>query len=232
MQAIYTRDNCNVAFQLDWSFSIFWKDPIDSADWLETLKQQTEPDGVRILQHRFPRDDLSLFLVSTKPHVAPSQLARSVKGRLQYLMRSTRPKAFQRNYSIHSIGSVRCESVERYIAGQLVHHPFADDRMNARFEQYQIHQAGIDLTRPRFSHHAQYWYNLHICFVNENRLRETDEDVLSLTRETILQTSRNAGHLLSQGAIVPDHIHLSVGCGISDAPIDVASAESLCGDVW
>ena len=49
--------------------------------------------------------------MSTTPGVAPSQLIRSIKGRLQHQVRRERPKAFRRNYSLHSIGSATRETV-------------------------------------------------------------------------------------------------------------------------
>jgi hypothetical protein len=123
LKPIYTATNCNVAFQLDWSLSIFWRERIGDERWFDALKEETERDGVRLLQHRFARDGHSLFLVSTKPHVAPSEIARSVKGRLQHLVRKARPKAFQRNYSLRAVGSTKREKLDAYIASQLHHHP-------------------------------------------------------------------------------------------------------------
>lgn len=221
-QPIYTRHNCKVAFQLNWSLSIFWRNGIDNDGWLDVLKQQTESDGVRLLEHRFPRPQHSLFLLSTKPHVAPSEAARSVKGRLQYILRRSRPKAFQRNYSIRSLGSTRREKLDEYLAQQVAHHPIADDRVRKRFEAYQIYQPDVDLSRARFGAHAQFWHNLHICFVNTGRWRDIDEHTICGTRDTILRASRVKGHLLSRGGILPDHIHVALGCGLQDAPIDVA----------
>jgi hypothetical protein len=37
--------------------------------------------------------------------VAPSQCLRSIKGRLQHLVRAALPRAFRRNYSIRSLGT-------------------------------------------------------------------------------------------------------------------------------
>src|SRR5687768_5904618 len=102
----YTTQNCRVAYQLNWSLSIFWHDPVESPDsWLEPLKVIVEEDGVRVLEHRLSAKNVSQFLLSTKPQVSPSAAIRSVKGRLQYLVRQQRPIAFRRNYSIHSVGS-------------------------------------------------------------------------------------------------------------------------------
>jgi hypothetical protein len=96
LSPIYTLDNCHAAYQLNWSLSVFWHQPPTAADWLDALQTATEPDGVRVLEHRLADERMSQFLVSTKPAVSPQALVRSVKGRLQYLVRGERPKAFQR----------------------------------------------------------------------------------------------------------------------------------------
>lgn len=84
---IYTPENCNFAYQLDWSLSVFWRTAPATDAWLPALQQATEADGVRVLRHRFERPDRSLFLVSTRPAVPVQAIPKSVKGRLQYLVR-------------------------------------------------------------------------------------------------------------------------------------------------
>ena len=124
LSPIYTLKNCHTAFQLNWSLSIFWHQQASDAEWLTALQAATEPDGVRILGHRFVDERMSQFLVSTKPAVSPHDLVRSVKGRLQYLVRRERPKAFQRNYSLRSVGSATRADVENYVRTQPGHHPW------------------------------------------------------------------------------------------------------------
>src|SRR5271170_5106583 len=94
---LYTAENTRIAYELRWSIAVFWNQPgIDASLWLDTLKTATEPDGVRVLEHRFAKSDVSQFLVSTKPNVTSANCLRSIKGRLQYLIRTTMPKAFKR----------------------------------------------------------------------------------------------------------------------------------------
>src|SRR5208337_3595514 len=103
---IYTAENVRLAYELRWSVAVFWTQAAPTAaSWLGPLQDGTEPDGVRILEHRFTKDNVSQFLVSTRPHVTPAQCLRSVKGRLQHLVRAALPKAFRRNYSIRSLGA-------------------------------------------------------------------------------------------------------------------------------
>jgi REP element-mobilizing transposase RayT len=221
---IYTAENCTAAYQLLWSFSLFWREPMNSDDWRKPLSQQTEGDDVRLLRHRFARDGHSLFLVSTKPSVSPTEIARSIKGRLQYLVRDQRPKAFQRNYCIRSIGSTRRDKLEAYLGSQVEHHPMADPRVAEQFAKYQICNPAVDLSQARFSHHAKFWYNLHISLVHEQRYREVDDRVWTKVCKMINMSSQKKGHLLSRAGILPDHLHMTIGCGLQESPQEIAVA--------
>jgi REP element-mobilizing transposase RayT len=216
---LYTPANCtNPAYQLDWSYTLFWTEAPSDFDWLEELKRRTEPDHIRILQHQFQEPDVSQFLVSTQPSVAPQLIAQRVKGRLQHLLGRS---PFRRNYSLRSIGSTRRDKLLEYLAGQLDHHPLAGQRVDARLREYQIHTADVDLGEPQATSHARYWYNLHIVLVNEDRLRELHREALSSIRRMILAASAAKGHRLSRAAIVPDHLHLALGCNLEESPEEV-----------
>lgn len=222
VQPIYTPANCNPAYQLDWSYAVFWRETPRWFTWLEQLQAASEVDGIRILQHQFDPPNVSKFLVSTKPHVAPHLIVQRLKGRLQNLVRRELPKAFRRNYSLRSIGSTRRERLEKYIAGQVEHHPMADPRVMQRLKQYQVDDPNVDLSQPSHSAHAQYWYNLHIVLVNDWRWMEIRDEVLSSVRDIIVGASEKKGHLLARGAILPDHVHLALRCGLEESPEDVA----------
>jgi REP element-mobilizing transposase RayT len=223
MEPIYTPDNTKPAYQLNWGLTVFWRQtPIPEDHWLAAIQQSIEPDGVRILKHRVTSNDASQFFVSTQPHVAPSALIRSVKGRLQHLIRQRVPKALQRNYCLRSIGSTKREEVEAYVAGQLGHHRMADPRVETRLARFQKCFPQVDLAKPSFSSHGEYWYNLHLVVVNEERWMEIRENVLERLSTTIERAANKHGERLSRAAIVPDHIHLTMGCPIERSPEDVA----------
>jgi REP element-mobilizing transposase RayT len=219
---IYTRDNCNAAYQLNWSLALFWREPIAESGWLEELPQATEADGVRILEHRFVTPSVSQFLVSSRPEVSPERLVWSVKGRLQHLLREERPKAFRRNYGLRSLGSTTRERVEQYVQSQVEHHPMADARVQELLRSLQINNTAVDLSARRQNAHAVYWYNLHVCFVAEGRCTEIRREPLEQMRDMILRVAAKKGHLLSRAGIVPDHVHLALGCNVTEAPADVA----------
>jgi REP element-mobilizing transposase RayT len=219
---IYTAENCKAAYQLDWVYSVFWRTPPGELEWFEELKQLTDADGIRLLQHTFEEPNVSKLLVSTKPEVSPLKIAQRVKGRLQHLIREHLPDAFRRNYAIRSVGSTKRENLERYLEAQLRHHPMADARVGERFEKYQIKNAVVDLSKPSETTHARYWYNLHVAFVNEERWREVREDRLAAVRDMIVNAAAAKGYGLSRGAIVADHVHLTMRCALSESPQEVA----------
>ncbi len=222
LSPIYTAENCHPAYQLNWSLTIFWHQDANNIEWFGALQAATEPDGVRVLQHRFVDRHTSQFLISTKPDVSPHALVRSVKGRLQYLVRGNRPKAFQRNYSLRSVGSVTRETVENYVSGQPGRHPMADARVQAIIERNQLCNPHVDLSRPRKGDHAMYWYNLHIVMVHTERFREVREEQLAARRAMIIGVCEKQGYLLSRGGLVSDHVHLTLGCVPSQSPTEIA----------
>ena len=186
------------------------------------LQPAADRDGVRILKHRFIKPGVSQFLLSTRPELSPERLVRSVKGRLQHLVGRERPKAFRRNYGLRSVGSATREAVEQYVCSQVDHHPMADPRVQEMLRTVQIDNSQVDLSAPRRNAHAMYWYNLHVCFVNEGRCREIRGEPLRRMREMVLKAAAKKRHLVSRAGIVPDHIHLTLGCNVSESPAEVA----------
>jgi hypothetical protein len=222
IRPIYTPDNVrHPAYQLNWSYSLFWKTPPDDCSWFEELQELAERDQIRILQHQLRAPNISQFLVSTRPSLKPLLVAQRVKGRLQHVLRSRLPQAFRRNYSLRSIGSTRRSVLEQYLAKQLGHHKMSDVRVQDQLKRYQIHMPSVDLSRPRRTAHAVFWCNLHIVIVNEGRYREICDQVLTRQSDMILRASMAKAHLLSRAAILTDHIHLALGCSLHESPEEV-----------
>ena len=223
LKPIYTPGNCKPSFKLYWTLAIFWKDkPIAADHWFDDLKVSTEKDGARILEYRLKNETTSQFLISTRPKLSPSMIIRSLKGRLQYCIRAQVPKAFKGNYSIKSIGSAKINVVQRYLDSQLDHHRMADPNVQTRFDKYQVDTPNVDLKAQRYSSHGQFIYNLHLVFVHAERWREIRDDRLRKTLEMIQRTAQKKEHLLSKARLLPDHIHLTLGCYITESPMDVA----------
>jgi len=219
---IYTAENVRLAYELRWSIALFWKNPAIAADsWLPPLREATEADGVRILEHRFTNRNVSQFLVSTKPDVAPSACIRSVKGRLQYIIRGDVPRAFHRNYSITSLGAGNQKVVEEYVASQLQHHQWSDPRIEKMLEPFQYIDDTVDLGQTRSSNHGKFIFNLHFTAVHQQRYAEIRDDALRRTLEMLVKVARNKEHVLSRVGLQLDHVHWSVGCGIDEAPLTI-----------
>lgn len=98
----------------------------------------------------------------------------------------------------------------------------ADPKVQARLGQFQIVQSNVDLSQPQHTSHGRFWYNLHLVFVHRKRLAEISDDTLSRVRNMVLRASAAKGYLLSRGGILPDHVHLALGCPFDVAPQDVA----------
>ena len=219
----YRGADLKPAYQLNWGLTLFWRgDSVPAGKWLQPLIEATETDGVKVLKHRVTTHDNCQFFLSTKPALAPDQIIRSVKGRLQYLIKDVIPKAFQRNYSIRSVGQTRRAIVENYVANQLEHHVMADPVVQAELSNYQKAFSSIDLSEPRFSSHGQYWNNLHLVLVNQQRWNEVRSSKLEATMRMIERSAEKHGHSLSRLAILCDHLHMTLGCGVTESPEAVA----------
>jgi REP element-mobilizing transposase RayT len=222
MKPLYTAANCKPAYELRWSLALFCAtELIPTEIWGPQLKQSVERDGVRILEY-LQKNKLLLFLLSTQPSVSPPKIVKSVKGRLQHILQSCVPKAFRRNFSLTSVGDARRETIEAYVASQLGHHSMADRRVEARFKDFQFSFSDVDITAEEFSSHGRYRYCLHLALVHESRWREIREDHLVLTRDMFFKAALQKGHRISRLAILPDHLHATLGCGIGESPEDVA----------
>lgn len=223
MDPLYTPQNTEPAYQLNWGLTIFWRHcPIPEGRWLARLQQAVELDGVRVIKHRISTGEASQFFVSTKPHVSPSESIRSVKGRLQHVIRKESPKAFQRNYCVRSIGAAKRSVVEDYVAGQLKHHRMADPRVQQRLARFQRSDPRVDLSEPCFSSHGEYWYNLHVAIVNDRRWMEIRDEVLSELSRMIDRVASKHGDRVSRVGMFPDHTHITMGCAINRSPEEVA----------
>lgn len=224
-EPLYTSENCRIAYQLNWSVSLFANAPLpERSAWLNSLAEMTERDDVRILECHV-KDRLARFLASTKPRVAPAQVVRSLKGRLQHLLREVAPaafpRAFRRNYRIESVGEVNNAVLQAYVGRQAERHPMADERVQRRLESLQFHDASVDLTQVRHSAHGQFVCNLHFVLENAGRLNDARDAALKRTRDMLLGACAKKRFRLSRIGLAPNHVHVLLGCDVSDAPLEV-----------
>lgn len=223
LRPLYTAENCQVAYQLNWSVNAFPRTELPRPDvWLDRLKAATEHDGVRILECQLTSSEVVQLFVSSLPHLSPANIVASVKGRLQYLVRDQFPRAFRRNYRIESVGAANAETLERYVGKQMDRHPMADPRVQQLFERLQFNDPAVDLSQIQTSSSGQYVHNLHVVLENNEGWHECREQVLVATREMIVKSSRAKKYRLSRIGLVSNHIHITLGCGVMDVPRTVA----------
>jgi REP element-mobilizing transposase RayT len=223
MEPIYTSENTSAAFQLNWSLAIFGKAELpDQETWLSELETATAPDGVRILSSHVRSENVLQFLVSTRPDTSPSEIVRSVKGRLQYLIRDRLPKAFRRNYHVQSVGEANSRVLDQYVAGQTTKHPMADHDVQAQFESLQFHDESIDLSKPLIGTHGQYLHSLQIVVENVEGWHEVNESRLQRVRNVIKTAAQKNRWQLSRIGLLCNHVHVLLGANTVDSPQSVA----------
>jgi REP element-mobilizing transposase RayT len=225
MNPIYTTDNTKAAYQLNWSVALFGRQDLPATiHWIDRLREATEPDDVRILEHHSVKPNVIQFLVSTKPAIAPSQIVRSLKGRLQYLLRDTAPKLFRRNYSIRSVGAAKSGTLDRYVDRQTEKHPMADSNVQARLKALQFHDGAVDLDQIQTGTYGQYVNNVQVVLEMDGGWHEARKEVLVRIRNIIVSCAKNHGWKLSRIGLLSNHLHILIGSDVKETPAGVAMA--------
>ena len=222
-QPFYTMNNVSWAPSLYFTVTVYWRCvPPPEASWYPVLKTElAEKDGIVLRGHDHPAEQESRFFIEASPEHAPSFILQRVKGRLQHLVRSMHPKAFQRNYFLRSVGRTKQDKVEGYLRKQLAHHPMADERVVEMFEAYQFEDADLCLSSIRASSHGRFQYNLHFVLVNDQRWREIREEPICRYRDGVIGIARKKSHLLKAVGLLPDHCHVSLGADVGESPGEV-----------
>jgi REP element-mobilizing transposase RayT len=222
-EPLYTAANCRVAYQLHWSVALFAKSNWpEKKTWWDGLCQAVEPDGVRLLEYQNSGPTTGQFFVSTRPDVSPAAMVRSIKGRLQYLVRDAIPQLWQRHYGITSVGDANNDVLQGYVGRQVEHHPQADPRIVERLSQAQFQDVAVDLAALRSSSHGRFTHSLHLVLENVEHLTDVRQEWLEVSRTMVIAACRKKGWLLSRLGLVGNHLHALLGCDVTDAPRDVA----------
>ncbi|MEZ6031921.1 MAG: transposase [Planctomycetaceae bacterium] len=220
---LYTVENCGAAYQLRWSLALFPSLPLPpSNQWLNDLKAVTVRDNVRILDHHALPNGTVQFLLSTQPAVVPPAIVKSIKGRLQTVLRPLAAVGFRRNFRLTSVGEVSVQVVENYVAQQLEHHPLASHRDPQLLERFLLTFDNVDLTEPQNSSHGQYVLALHIVLVHGSRWRTAEPAFLEKTRDAILTAAAKKQHRISRLSLLPDHVHFTLKIRYEVSPAEVA----------
>lgn len=220
---LYASDNCNHAYQLHWSVTLFANQDLPQESvWRPPLTSILEQDGIRFLELQLTKPDMPQLFVSSQPHVAPADILRLVKGRWQYLLRQSIPHLWQRNYSIASVGDANHKRLEAYVAGQSDHHPMSDPRAADRLTRWKFEDPSVSLSSMRSSSHGKYLNNLHLVLRNAADLPDIREGYLAKNRDMMIAACKKKGWLLSRVSFSDNHLHALLGCGITDQPSNVA----------
>ena len=219
----YSSTSCKPAYQLRWSLSIFPKTllpPIDQ--WLSSLQASTIRDHVHTLDARVLSDNVTQFLLSTEPDSSPPDIVKAVKGRLQTILRPKLKVDYRRNFRLTSVGDASIEVAENYVEAQLAHHRSSFAMHPTKFESLQYQDRSVDLSDRINSAHGQYLIALHIVLVHAERFRISDLKFLGTTKDSILRHAAKNQHRISRLAILPDHVHFTVGVGYSQSAFEIA----------
>jgi len=220
---LYNLDNCDAAYQLRWSLALFLLSPLPpSNQWLDDLKAATERDSVRILEYHSLPNGTVQFLLSTQPTVAPPAIVKSIKGRLQTILRPVATTSFRRNFRLTSVGEASVNVVENYVAQQLEHHPLVSHRSQQWLQSFSLTFNDVDLTEPLNSSHGQYVLAVHIVLVHAARWRIAEPAFLEKTRDAILAAAAKKHHRVSRLSLLPDHVHFTLKIRYEVSPAEVA----------
>lgn len=225
MEPLVKKEQLGAAYQLNWSLSVRSVSLPDRDRWFSALQTTTELDGIRLLDHSATKSNQQhQFFISTKPHVKVSDIPRLVKGRLQYLLKEVSPRIFSRSYSLQSVGEANDATLRQYVAGQPERHRMADDRVQQLLESLQFDDPKINLSQVRAGKYGRYIANVHLVLETREHYHEIREEALRVTRDVIIRAARKHGHLLSQIGLVSNHMHVLLGCGLSESPLAVAAS--------
>jgi REP element-mobilizing transposase RayT len=223
VQPRYTSNLCSAAYQLNWSLSVFGRESLPSpAIAMKALREALQKDQLKILEFNHNPPNIVQFFVSSQPNANPSDIVRLIKGRWQYLMRTREPLEFRRNYRITSVGTANANVLNSYVNRQPDRHPMADQRVQELIESLQFHDAQVDLTTVRRSSHGEFRYALQVVIESESGWHDVRPSVQAAYRQAIVASCRKHGWLLSRIGLLSNHIHILVGPGIEESPMDVA----------
>ncbi len=98
----------------------------------------------------------------------------------------------------------------------------ADERVQQALAAVQFSETTVDLGQVRRSSHGEFIYNLHLVLVHDERWHEIRPEVLESIQSMIVRASKKKDHLLSVVGLLSDHVHMTLGCSLTESPLDVA----------
>jgi REP element-mobilizing transposase RayT len=223
---IYSSERLDRAYHLRYTWSgwpsigQFPPEPVGLFD--AGLDAAWEEDGIRRLEHRWDASLLQ-FTFSVRPDVSPVFFTARVKGRLQHSLRQVgQPVRFSRKVAFRTIGDNLTADVEAYIERQVANARFADPRFQAAMQRLTLGFSNVRLSEPTETQRGQYWYNLHLVLVADQRMSTFDAASLEKLRDQTLRIAEKKGHAVSRLAVMPDHLHCSLRGNVEQSPDEIA----------
>jgi REP element-mobilizing transposase RayT len=225
---LYRLTPANGVYRLQYSWT-GW--PFNKGDFGETpthLIARTSPlwkkDGLTVLEYRWLPEHVQILFQAT-PGVAPTFVAARAKGRLDHALRTAGIDMWlSRKTSIRALGDNTRHDVEAYVEHQVDKERFVDPQFEDGLTDLQVVNNEVDLAKPVFSAHGKYWYNLHVVFVTEQRIRLRELQQLRTIRDATLKIAAKKRHAVSRLAVMPDHLHVALRPQIEESPLQVAFA--------
>jgi REP element-mobilizing transposase RayT len=192
-----------------------------NAPFWADLATTWQSDGLKLLERRW-QPDLVQLLFSSTPDVAPTDLARLAKGRLQHALRQAgQPTEFSRKVAVRAIGENTRATVEAYIRDQLQHCDLADPCYRELLQRQAFTDPAVRLDEPAETHSGRYWYNLHLVLVTDARWRMGEAEA-GRVRTGACAVAAAHGYGLAKLSVMPDHAHLAVRGRPEDSPRIIA----------
>jgi REP element-mobilizing transposase RayT len=226
LQPYYSPQDVNCAYHLRYNWA-GWPSsshlpPEPERQFFENLAEALEPDGIRILEHRWSSSAVQI-VTSVRPCVSPTFFTARMKGRLNYALRHQgTPVKFKRNFAMKTLGENSRPTVERYIREQVDKAEFADPRFADMLERFTLEDDTVDLSKATCTKRGLYWYNLHLVLSTHPGLTIVDEASLRTIFDGCRRIARSKGHKISRLAIMPDHLHCSLRGHIDHSPGEIA----------
>lgn len=223
---IYTPDNTPPAHKIRYGWS-GWLNPGDgfpknTGDAIHACIDPWRKDGLA-LDDWHTEDHRIQCLFTAATEVSPALCASRAKGRLQYALRQQNtPVKFTRRVGLRSLGDNTREIVARYLDGQVGKSDYVDPQFKDYLTQFTVENPEAVLNAPLRTGHGEYWYNLHlVSVVQDRRCPMTRDETLATARQTCFRIARKHGHQIAELAIMPDHIHCSLRGNHEQSPLEI-----------